>query len=118
MGVARRRVGLEAGTRHSVLLRRNHDRDRGVVSGDRLIGGLAVVGAVGRDLLDRRFDLFKQQTAYAMFNRDWSSDVCSPISIATHDAAIAVVIPPQDNAVPRAGFETDQIGRASCRERV
>ena len=27
--------------------------------------------------------------------------------IATHDAAIAVVIPPQDNAVPSAGFETD-----------
>ena len=28
-------------------------------------------------------------------------------TIATHDAAIAVVIPPQDNAVPSAGFETD-----------
>ena len=48
VGVARRRVGLEAGTQHSVLLRRNHDRNRGVVSGDRLISGLAVVGAVGR----------------------------------------------------------------------
>ena len=28
-------------------------------------------------------------------------------TITTHDAAIAVVIPPQDNAVPSAGFETD-----------
>ena len=28
-------------------------------------------------------------------------------TIATHDTAIAVVIPPQDNAVPSAGFETD-----------
>ena len=51
----------ESGTRHSVVLRRNHDRNRAVVSGDRLIGGLAVVGAVGRDLLDQRFDVFKQR---------------------------------------------------------
>ena len=28
-------------------------------------------------------------------------------TIATHDNAIAVVIPPQDNAVPSVGFETD-----------
>ena len=27
-------------------------------------------------------------------------------TIATHDTAIAVVIPPQENAVPSAGFET------------
>ena len=28
-------------------------------------------------------------------------------TITTHDTAIAVVIPPQDKAVPSAGFETD-----------
>ena len=28
-------------------------------------------------------------------------------TITTHDSAIAVVIPPQENAVPSAGFETD-----------
>jgi hypothetical protein len=59
VGVTRRRVGLESGTRHSVVLQRNHDCDRGVVSGDRLIGGLAVVGDVGRNVLNRKFDLFK-----------------------------------------------------------
>ena len=32
-------------------------------------------------------------------------------TIATHDAAIAVVIPPQENAVPSAGFETDPAPR-------
>ena len=34
-------------------------------------------------------------------------DACSDQTIATHANAIAVVIPPRENAVPSVGFETD-----------
>src|SRR3546814_4451640 len=76
---------------------------------------------------------FKQKTAYEMRISDWSSDVCSSDlagacdAIAMHPAAIH---PANDKVAPqtrlliridrylRAAGATNQIGRASCRERV
>src|SRR3546814_1822990 len=90
---------------------------------------------------------FKQKTAYEMRISDWSSDVCSSdLEQADHVVAfvgaggpdLGAVHPPAavDLAGPRAargkiragirfahadaemGFAPDEIGRASCRERV
>src|SRR3546814_3069909 len=79
---------------------------------------------------------FKQKTAYEMRISDWSSDVCSSDLGATSAAfsppVFASTLPetrisgtvapaPIRIAVAEASFEialTEQIGRASCRERV
>src|SRR3546814_2942654 len=69
------------------------------------------------------FFFFKQKTAYEMRISDWSSDVCSsdldvaalprPIPVVTHQVQIA---PRVSHAVGHE--QAEQIGRASCRERV
>src|SRR3546814_3450297 len=91
------------------------------------------------------FFFFKQKTAYELRISDWSSDVCSSdllvpalrdelAKLGRDDIMIVAggVIPPQDyDAVKAAGAAAifppgtviaeaaaDQIGRASCRERV
>src|SRR3546814_9258609 len=78
--------------------------------------------------IDARFFFFKQKTAYEMRISDWSSDVCSSdlsarirnqIALNRKNAAILA-----SSAAVRAGKQgvgegtADQIGRASCRERV
>src|SRR3546814_1101828 len=92
------------------------------------------------------FFLFKQKTAYEMRISDWSSDVCSSdledvtLSCSGADGCVAapcggfsfideVSLPLEFFALPtppplpegplgRRRFSIDQIGRASCRERV
>src|SRR3546814_6608185 len=85
--------------------------------------------------------LFKQKTAYEMLISDWSSDVCSSdlvdhVRLDVVEQAL-VVGDHQEGAVGRAqrvdafghrlqridvqariGLVEDEIGRASCRERV
>src|SRR3546814_6474744 len=74
--------------------------------------------------------VFKQKTAYEMRISDWSSDVCSSdlnylCLLNLEDAAQGGAARPQD-LVPLALIarwagatrDGDQIGRASCRERV
>src|SRR3546814_1142529 len=66
---------------------------------------------------------FKQKTAYEMRISDWSSDVCSSdLELGEHDAGDidgAGELPRLHEAVlPRRRVEHEQIGRASCRERV
>src|SRR3546814_3420627 len=73
---------------------------------------------------------FKQKTAYEMRISDWSSDVCSSDLFRARDAGVALV-----ERADRGGGEqkdaharaiaaasafiiADEIGRASCRERV
>ena len=67
---------------------------------------------------------FKQKTAYEIGTGDWSSDVCSSdlISSLSRKAVKATAI-----LIPLLGgfyvlllypFSEDEIGRASCRERV
>src|SRR3546814_18426339 len=67
---------------------------------------------------------FKQKTAYEMRISDWSSDVCSS---DLYQTAITEQVPNTVNVrqyianipgVRSRGVEADQIGRASCRERV
>src|SRR3546814_10112217 len=72
------------------------------------------------------FFFFKQKTAYEMRISDWSSDVCSSdlprrdddaevLGVVAEDPAVAAV------AVRRldgARVHVEEIGRASCRERV
>ena len=53
-------------------------------------------------LLEQIESLIEQVTADGAYDGEPTYQM-----IATHDAVIAVVIPPQDNAVPSAGFETD-----------
>src|SRR3546814_10621321 len=79
------------------------------------------------------FVFFKQKTAYEMRISDWSSDVCSSdlIGQPVHERLVAEVIVPApvhtvrlkwiqairyENSCPPALLQ--QIGRASCRERV
>src|SRR3546814_7923593 len=79
--------------------------------------------------------LFKQKTAYEMRISDWSSDVCSSdlewmISVAELHGDTAVHIPlgahqrrVEEELDPACPVDVDefrrqQIGRASCRERV
>src|SRR3546814_6567426 len=76
------------------------------------------------------FFFFKQKTAYAMRISDWSSDVCSSdlaARIAAVDRSVGL-----DEVIVAAEFGgamhrrddsrrhllADQLGRASCRERV
>ena len=67
---------------------------------------------------------FKQKTAYEIFSRDWSSDVCaSDLTNAMAEGLNRVIKIVKNRA---SGFRTlqaftdmiFQIGRASCRERV
>src|SRR5213076_3558257 len=58
------------------------------------------------------FFFFKQKTAYEMVGSDWSSDVCSS-DLRPRSAADARRAPHRAWASAR-----DEIGRASCRERV
>ena len=55
-----------------------------------------------------RVFFFKQKTAYKIHACDWSSDVCFPISYAALDPTSAL----------QKLSTKDEIGRASCRERV
>src|SRR3546814_9267152 len=79
------------------------------------------------------FFFFKQKTAYEMRISDWSSDVCSSdlvhwatvqrIEAAGHDkpGVQARSIEAVHKALATQGVEflnSDEIGRASCRERV
>src|SRR3546814_2656783 len=84
------------------------------------------------------FFFFKQKTAYEMRISDWSSDVCSsdlcslsamaagPILVVGDSLSAAHNIPQdqgwvallQDRLNQRATPAPEEIGRASCRERV
>src|SRR3546814_2459167 len=74
------------------------------------------------------FFFFKQKTAYEMRISDWSSDVCSSDLICQRgngDAADQVRRQPRHDAQVLAdehgdtgSLYLDEIGRASCRERV
>src|SRR3546814_3624690 len=84
----------------------------------------------------RCFCFFKQKTAYEMRISDWSSDVCSSdleerlvgraggrlASVVGGDVAGLRVVMQQEGATAEAGglrlHQAQQIGRASCRERV
>src|SRR3546814_3648071 len=69
---------------------------------------------------------FKQKTAYEMRISDWSSDVCSSDLLDVQravDLELCVeagepVLPGADRHVVQRREVLDQIGRASCRERV
>src|SRR3546814_15751937 len=71
----------------------------------------------------RRIIFFKQKTAYEMRISDWSSDVCSSDLL---DAAISGLgrhsqtdrLPHRPRRYPDVGASDEEIGRASCRERV
>ena len=70
------------------------------------------------------FFFFKQKTAYEIGTGDWSSDVCCSdliirynIDPATGQATGTDTVFAQDGA-QIVGIAFDQIGRASCRERV
>src|ERR1044072_9902199 len=61
------------------------------------------------------FWFFKQKTAYEIYQCDWSSDVCSSdLDIAT----FAVAMPKSADTAPCETVTFEEIGRASCRERV
>src|SRR3546814_4111543 len=76
------------------------------------------------------FFFFKQKTAYEMRISDWSSDVCSSDlavlvlqPLVALDALLGVVLgfaflPDDLRAADAAARIHQQIGRASCRERV
>src|SRR3546814_7290149 len=93
-----------------------------------IIGCLLDVGIC--DLTSVFFFFFKQKTAYEMRISDWSSDVCSsdlrdiaalPVELDARDLALDPLRPvglghPAQEA--RIKTRIEQIGRASCRERV
>src|SRR3546814_4317623 len=72
------------------------------------------------------FFFFKQKTAYEMRISDWSSDVCSsdlqsPVAAAGDHlvgAVDAARLHLRRRLDPGAALPLDEIGRASCRERV
>src|SRR3546814_3278460 len=68
------------------------------------------------------FFFFKQKTAYEMRISDWSSDVCSSDlfrpAYARHRRCRGAASARPRLARRRSGGRHDQIGRASCRERV
>ena len=74
----------------------------------------------GRRIIKKIF--FKQKTAYEIVTGDWSSDVCSSdLGAATMDC----MEQEQERGITITSAATkttwnwkDQIGRASCRERV
>src|SRR3546814_2929943 len=70
------------------------------------------------------FFFFKQKTAYEMRISDWSSDVCSsdlghPMKISGVDIRPGNIIEYEKGLWRAVKIQhTQQIGRASCRERV
>src|SRR3546814_3611930 len=93
------------------------------------------------------FFFFKQKTAYEMRISDWSSDVCSsdlllrrrtdiaqlPLTVSVRGDSIVVrverawlakhplsdfTLRAEESEWRKVGFSFEQIGRASCRERV
>ena len=58
------------------------------------------------------FFFFKQKTAYEMEESDWSSDVCSSDLVVGDELECLL------QRHHAGGNEPDEIGRASCRERV
>src|SRR3546814_3179880 len=76
------------------------------------------------------FFFFKQKTAYEMRISDWSSDVCSsdlsfPASMRHSNAGQPILKAPRRSGVTASSTSAmcwrrcrQQIGRASCRERV
>src|SRR3546814_10826783 len=93
-----------------------------------LIWVLLVLSLEGEYVCFLVFFFFKQKTAYEMRISDWSSDVCSsdladPLALLTrvevHASSLQLLMPVRLLAPVRAGLgEGEQIGRASCRERV
>src|SRR3546814_10138893 len=85
------------------------------------------------DTVSNVFFFFKQKTAYELRISDWSSDVCSSdlgrvAAIHPEDYSVDLVMTDDGSHLagvqvlaPSASSNTgynDQIGRASCRERV
>src|SRR5216110_3853709 len=64
------------------------------------------------------FFFFKQKTAYEISSRDWSSDVCSSDLLAVLRQRKRVEQQDREVVVEAVGHPRQQIGRASCRERV
>ena len=70
------------------------------------------------------FFFFKQKTAYEMCGRDWSSDVCSSDLnrmneiLAPRGIIIENVLMKSIQLPKGLAGAIEQIGRASCRERV
>ena len=70
------------------------------------------------------FFFFKQKTAYEIKECDWSSDVCSSdLRDVNNDGAKITYISGNDTlhksfSSDNNGFNNNEIGRASCRERV
>ena len=62
-------------------------------------------------------DFFKQKTAYGILGCDWSSDVCSSDLGVTGMVRVAVLVSPLASVIVYCTV-AEQIGRASCRERV
>ena len=75
-------------------------------------------------LLDSSIFFFKQKTAYEIYQCDWSSDVCSSdlfkswlygrrFTLYTDHRALVYLF-----TGTHSNYMLEQIGRASCRERV
>ena len=72
----------------------------------------------------RNFFFFRQKTAYEVGTGDWSSDVCSSDLCSTAELDALLPHPKQArlreslSRIATGELEPQQIGRASCRERV
>src|SRR3546814_5047079 len=82
---------------------------------------IIVYGVCDRYLWLFFFFFFKQKTAYEMRISDWSSDVCSSdLQRVAAEFGQIIDIPQLLHAANQnpIGVRRDEIGRASCRERV
>ena len=72
----------------------------------------------GRRIIKKIF--FKQKTAYEIVTGDWSSDVCSSDLCDKFFSGfdLSSIIIPSSGELFFIYIKTNQIGRASCRERV
>src|SRR3546814_4250785 len=70
------------------------------------------------ELFVLRFFFFKQKTAYEMRISDWSSDVCSSDLPTYRFLPLRMPAMPDSHFPLAAVVGADEIGRASCRERV
>ena len=67
---------------------------------------------------------FKQKTAYEMFGRDWSSDVCSSdltekwSDVPDPSDTVKLWVSHNSTFMILSVINPSKIGRASCRERV
>ena len=94
---------------------------RGQILGvDRNSGDAHVTGEDGRRYAFRREDWADSvgPAVGAMVVCDWSSDVCSSDLVLVDHVAARDVHQPRSVAHRGELVRTDQIGRASCRERV